>query len=201
MDLHQTLGVGDREAIRAGWSTRGQERDAGVSRAEGAGRPGVRWAGRGRAGITLDGRPRSGRRPSGRGADRKRVVVRFDVDRLLLQRRARRCGFSYLPRRVVAQSGRKLQDWLADMPLAAWIVARQIEMEMIVVEHVGAWAEHGVEVAACADKNLTQELLFLRRAPPAPHDRHLASVGEAEGHDIDRVAEGVLGQPRAALAV
>ena len=50
-------------------------------------------------------------------------------------------------------------------------------------------------------ENLTQELLFLRRAPPAPHDRHLASVGEAEGHDIDRVAEGVLGQPRAALAV
>src|SRR4051812_32175766 len=186
MDLHRTLGVGDREAIRAGWSTRGQERDAGVSRAEGAGRPGVRWAGRWRAGITLDGRPRSGRRPSGRGTDRKRVVVRFDVDRLLLQRRVPPAGrLADRPRGVVAQSGREFQDRLADMPLAAWIVARQIEMEMIVVEHVGAWAEHGVEVAACADKNLTQELLLLRRAPPAPHDRHLAPVGEAEGHDID----------------
>ena len=74
-------------------------------------------------------------------------------------------------------------------------------MEMVVVEGVGARPKHGGEVVAGAGEDLAQELLLLGGAAPALHDRDLAAVGEAEGHDVERIAEGMLRQPRAALAV
>ena len=75
-------------------------------------------------------------------------------------------------------------------------------MDMVVVERVRARAEHGREVAAGADEDLAQELLLGRvRAAPALDDGDLAAVGEDESHHVERVAEGVLGEPGAALVV
>ncbi len=85
--------------------------------------------------------------------------------------------------------------------MTAAIVAGEVHVEMIVVEHVGARTEHRPVDLAGADEDLAQEGLFLRRAVPAMAHRNLAPVGGAEGEDVERVAEGVLRAARGARTV
>ena len=66
-------------------------------------------------------------------------------------------------------------------------------MEVIVVEDVGAGPEHGREALAGGGVNLAQKAALLIGALPAVLDRHFATAREPEGSDIERVAEGVLG--------
>ena len=49
--------------------------------------------------------------------------------------------------------------------------------------------------------HVAQEALLLRRAAPAVLDRDAAAVGQHEGGDVERIAEGMLGNARAGLAV
>ena len=77
-------------------------------------------------------------------------------------------------------------------------VHRQIEMEMVVMEHVGAGAEHRGEVLAGAGVNLVQERRLLTVGLlPVANDADLAPVRELEAGDIDGVAERVFRQSRA----
>ena len=77
-------------------------------------------------------------------------------------------------------------------------VIGQVQMDMVVVEHVRARSEHGVEILAGARVRLMQEgALLAVRLLPVVHEIDLAPVGEREARDVDRVAEGVLGKLRA----
>src|SRR3974390_3480071 len=74
-------------------------------------------------------------------------------------------------------------------------------MHVIVVIGVGAWRQYGGEgVTGCA-LHVVEEALLVRGAVPAVLHGDLAAVGEREGGDVERVAEGVLGDPRIGIAV
>ena len=71
-------------------------------------------------------------------------------------------------------------------------------MDVIVVEHVCARSEHGVEILAGARVRLMQEGALLAVCLlPVVHEIDLSPVGEREACDVDRVAEGVFGKLRA----
>ena len=73
---------------------------------------------------------------------------------------------------------------------------------MIVVEHVGARAEHGREVPAGPRMDLMQERRLLRAGvSPVAHEFDLAPVGQRESGDVDGVAEGVFGEALAGHVV
>ena len=205
-----------RSTVAAGARSAGAPASASGSRRRAADRPGdaaAVYAARGgvavrprRVGLRRrrGGGGRGVGRPSRRRLrrDRERVVVLLHVVGAgSAGCHCRRCGGAASLAPSVPSRGVELQHRLADAALAARIVAGEVEMEMVVVEGVGARAEHGREVVAGADEDLAQELLLLLGAAPALHDRDLAAVGEAEGHHVERIAEGVLRQPRAAPAV
>src|SRR5262245_29983000 len=79
--------------------------------------------------------------------------------------------------------------------------AHQIDVDVIVVMDVRARREHGGELIAGGGLHVAQEALLLRQAAPAVLHRDPASVGEREGGDVERIAEGVLGDARARIAV
>ncbi len=74
-------------------------------------------------------------------------------------------------------------------------------MDVVVVEGVRAGREHGREVLAGRALHVAQETLLLRRAAPAVLHGHLAAVGKRERRDIERIAERMLRDARARLAV
>ena len=74
-------------------------------------------------------------------------------------------------------------------------------MDVIVVIDVGARRQHGVELLAGRALHVAQKALLFRHALPAVLHRDAPAVGEREGGDVERVAEGVLGNMRARIAV
>ena len=70
------------------------------------------------------------------------------------------------------------------------------------MEDVGAGAEHGGEALAGGAGDLAQEALLLRRAagPVVAHRDH-PLVGQLERADVERIAEGVLGNLGVGLAI
>ena len=88
---------------------------------------------------------------------------------------------------------------IADFVTAA--AAHQVDMEMVVVEAVGARRQHGVELVAGRALHVAQEALLFRRAAPAILHGDPAPIGERERSDIERIAEGMFGDARAGLTV
>ena len=66
---------------------------------------------------------------------------------------------------------------------------------------VGARRQHGVELLTGGRLHVAQKALLFRHAAPAALDRDAAAVGQREGRDVERVAEGVLGNMRVRIAV
>src|SRR5215472_14994226 len=77
----------------------------------------------------------------------------------------------------------------------------QIDVDMVVVIDVRAGRQHRAELIAGRGLHVAQKTLLLRQAAPAVLHRDLASVGERERRDVERVAEGVLGNARPRIAV
>ncbi|CAD5295535.1 hypothetical protein BOS5A_230291 [Bosea sp. EC-HK365B] len=131
---------------------------------------------------------------SARHHRRRQALARILL--LLLQRHPIR------PRRVRRRQvvvGLVLDHRLADVPALG--VARQVDMEMVVVHRIGAGAEHGREMLAGTNEDLAQEGLFLGRAAPAILHGDDAVVVQPEGKDVDGIAEGMLGGAARAGAV
>src|SRR5262249_39390897 len=72
----------------------------------------------------------------------------------------------------------------------------QIDVDMVVVIDVRAGRQHRAELIAGRGLHVAQKTLLLRQAAPAVLHRDLASVGKGERRDVERVAEGVLGNAR-----
>ena len=79
--------------------------------------------------------------------------------------------------------------------------AHQIDVDVIVVIDVGARRQHGGELLAGGGLHVVQKALLFRQPLPAVLDRNVPSVGEREARDVERVAEGVLGNMRIGIAV
>ena len=77
----------------------------------------------------------------------------------------------------------------------------QVDMDVVVVETVRARRQHGGEALAGGALHVAQESLLFRCAAPAILDRDASAVGERERGDVERVAEGMLGDARARIAV
>ena len=92
-----------------------------------------------------------------------------------------------------------MRRWLADM--AAVVVPHQIDVNVIVVIDVGARRQHGGELFAGGGLHVVQKALLLGRAVPAVLHADLMAVGEIEFGDVERVAEGMLGNMRVGIAV
>ena len=87
----------------------------------------------------------------------------------------------------------------ADMPAAR--APHEVDVNMIVVIDIGAGREHGRKLIAGRRLHVVQKSLLLGRAVPALlHLDHVA-VGEIELGDVERVAEGMLGNMRVRIAV
>ena len=146
----------------------------------------------GRAGSSPSPGPRRAFRRSGGGV--RRAQMR-DVEGLVDIGRGRQ---------AVGRRGSRLRvgrgRWLADSARAGVgrAVIGQIQMDVIVVEHVCAWREDGREIPACARLRVMQEgALLAVRLLPVVDEVDFPPVGQCETGDIDRVAEGVFGEPRA----
>ena len=85
--------------------------------------------------------------------------------------------------------------------VAAVVVAHQIDVNVIVMIDVGARCQHGGEFIARRRLHIVQKSLLLRRAMPAILHRDLVSVGQRELGNVERIAEGVLGNVRIRIAV
>ena len=83
------------------------------------------------------------------------------------------------------------------MPIVA--PPHQVDVDVIVVIDVGARRQHGGELLAGCALHVAQKALLFRRALPAVLHRDLAAVGEREGGDVERIAEGMLGNVRVGL--
>src|SRR5262249_59184479 len=84
---------------------------------------------------------------------------------------------------------------LTIMAAVSRIGQEQIEMEVVGVEGVAAWPEHGIELGAGAGKRgLEEGPLGGPAIPPVVHDADLASICKAKGSDIECVAERMLRQ-------
>jgi hypothetical protein len=105
-------------------------------------------------------------------------------------------GLRWLARRdlLARERGR-----LADHALAG--AARQIDVDVIVVIDVGARRQHGAELLTGGGLHVAQKALLFRHALPAILYRNVPAVGEREARDIQRIAEGVLRNMRARIAV
>src|ERR1700726_2612172 len=79
--------------------------------------------------------------------------------------------------------------------------AHQVDVDVIIVIGVGAWREHGCELLAGRALDVAQKTLLFGKAMPAVLHRDVPAVGEREGGDVERVAEGVLGNMRVRIAV
>ena len=88
---------------------------------------------------------------------------------------------------------------LADGALA--LAAHQIDVDVIVVIDVGARRQHGVELLTGGGLDVAQKSLLFGHALPAVLHRDDAPVRQRKGRDIQRIAEGVLGNMRARIAV
>ncbi len=88
---------------------------------------------------------------------------------------------------------------VADAAPAA--VPGEIDMDMVVVERVRSGRQDGAEALARRQLDVVEEAALLGQAVPAVLHSHAAAIGKREGGDIERIAEGVLGDRRAALAV
>src|ERR1700722_17888641 len=89
---------------------------------------------------------------------------------------------------------------LADAPGASVgrAVIGEIEMDVVVVEHVRTGTQDGGEILAGARVDLVHERGFLGVGLlPVVDEVDLPAVGEREAGDVDGIAEGVLRQPRA----
>ena len=74
-------------------------------------------------------------------------------------------------------------------------------MEMIGMLRIRTRRQHGVEDLAGAALDVAQKSLLLGEAAPAVLHGDPPSVGEREAGDVERVAEGVLGDMRVRIAV
>src|ERR1700745_2038503 len=79
--------------------------------------------------------------------------------------------------------------------------AHQIDVDMIVMIDVRTWRQHGGELIAGRALHVAQKSLLLRQTVPAILDADLASVSKRERGDVERIAEGMLGNARARVAV
>src|SRR5262249_7267558 len=79
--------------------------------------------------------------------------------------------------------------------------APPIDAGLGVVRDVRTRRQHRGEFTASGGLYVAQKPLLFRQAMPAVLHRDLASVGEREGGDVERVAEGVLGDAGARIAV
>ena len=79
--------------------------------------------------------------------------------------------------------------------------AHQIDVDVVVVIDVRTRRQHRAELIAGRGLHVAQKALLLRQPAPAVLDRDFASVGERERRDVERVAEGVLGNARPRIAV
>ena len=104
-------------------------------------------------------------------------------------------------RQAVGRGGRRQKvgrgRWLADAAGAGIgrAVIGQIQMDVVVVEDVRARRQDGREIPAGAGVRLMQERgLLAVRLLPVVDEINRSSVGEREAGDVDRVAEGMLGE-------
>ena len=102
---------------------------------------------------------------------------------------------SYVFGHDFARNRRRLAD------VAAVIVPHQIDVNVIVMIDVGAGRQHGGEIVAGRELHVVQKALFLRCALPAVLHADLVAVGEIEFGDVERIAEGMLGNMRVRIAV
>src|SRR5262249_40633601 len=79
--------------------------------------------------------------------------------------------------------------------------AHQIDVDVDVVLDVRAGRQHRAELIAGRGLHVAQKALLLRQPAPAVLHRDLASVSERKRRDVERVAEGVLGNARPRIAV
>src|SRR5262249_17012611 len=79
--------------------------------------------------------------------------------------------------------------------------AHQIDVDVVVVIDVRTRRQHPGEFTPSGRLYVAQKPRLFRQAMPAVLHRDLASVGEREGGDVERVAEGVLGDAGARIAV
>ena len=116
-----------------------------------------------------------------------------------------RAGGRTGPPTVAAAAGARGGDFAGDrVGLADHAAARvphQVDVDVIVVIGVRAWRQDGGEHLAGRALYVVQEALLFRWAVPALFDCHLAPVSESEGCDVERIAEGVLGNVGARIAV
>ena len=108
----------------------------------------------------------------------------------------RRQTVGRLRRRQKIGRGRRLAD-AAGAGVGRAVIG-EIQMDMVVMEHIRARSQHSGEILAGAGVSLMQEgALLAVRLLPVVHEIDLAPVGEREARDVDGVAEGVLGKLRA----
>src|SRR5215208_4810791 len=81
------------------------------------------------------------------------------------------------------------------------VTSHQVHMDVIVMIDVRPRCQHGIELFAGSALHVAQKALLFGCTPPAILHRNLASVREREGGDIKRIAEGMLGNARAWIAV
>src|SRR5215468_4004255 len=79
--------------------------------------------------------------------------------------------------------------------------AHQIDMDMIVMIDVRTWRQHRGELIAGRRLHVAQKPLLLGQTVPSILDSDLASVSKRERSDVERIAEGMLGNARARIAV
>ena len=129
-----------------------------------------------------------------RGGGVRRAQMR-DVERLVDIGRGRQ-AVGRRGSRLRVGRGRRLAD--SARAGVGRAVIGQIQMDVVVVEHVRARREHGREIPAGARVRLMQEgALLAVRLLPVVDEVDFPPVGQREAGDIDRVAEGMFGQPRA----
>ena len=111
-------------------------------------------------------------------------------------------------RQAIAGPWRRQEVWrrrrLADAPGAGVgrAVIGEIEMDMVVVEDIGARPQDGGEILAGARVRLVQEGGFLAvGCLPVVDEIDLPAVGKGEAGHVDGVAEGMLGQASARYVV
>ena len=118
-----------------------------------------------------------------------------DVERLVdIGRGRQRVGRS--GRRQEVRRGRRLAD--AAGARVGRAVIGEVEMDVVVVEHVRARPQDGGEIPAGPCVRLVEERGLLAVALlPVVDEIDRPPVGQGEARDVDRVAEGMLGELRA----
>src|SRR5262249_30742257 len=127
-----------------------------------------------------------------------------------LRRRCTPCGYRTSDR-CFAQAGIVLHastrshllasDRMRVAGAAAITPAHQVDVDVVIVVGVGAWRQYRGELIARRALHVAQEGLLLRQTMPAALDGDLAAVGQRKGGNVERIAERVLRNARARIAV